>query len=502
MIDDMTNSGLYLLANILGSRVKFEKTRWRMKKVIKEHLPTLFGDQSCKDYDMALIKKLSQILKDPHNFRENCSNVVPVSQSHHVAVTKVLEGLEDMPFQTLCAMHRKLRGVQGGIPQLLPPKSGWTRDRLIEQVRKTCDKMLSELDEGDNLTSPLTKAMAVADLSFKLTTGYQNFPVMEFHQFSPEIEALHEEIINAIWFLKKVGSLELNDLQLLLDPNVKFQNRNFRTAIKKMLTEYLFECSEMETIPKMLRETLSIINKSCRGRSPKFFSKEEIEKEVECVLCVSSQTRQIVWDLLPAHEFDQEFADAYMEDLEESNFDEDEPQAENKIQTSCFYSNDSDDQVESTGESLMIESILPSSTTTENGSPHLSTPNRKLTDNSIEGSEPQKLTELYSGQLHGFGSSSCQESRFLHESQNKSENHFLKIQESCDETSLVAHRLIGRLLEEFSLIEGIDLDWSNRSYLRGGDLISEDPEGIERNLYLVEQLFKLQATMTNICVYC
>ncbi|KAK1394510.1 Serine/threonine-protein kinase TOUSLED [Heracleum sosnowskyi] len=48
------------------------------------------------------------------------------------------------------------------------------------------------------------------------------------------------------------------------------------------------------------------------------FSKEDIEKEVGCILSWGAHTKQIVWDLSVEHEFDYDFADSYMEDSEES----------------------------------------------------------------------------------------------------------------------------------------------------------------------------------------
>ncbi|KAF8393739.1 hypothetical protein HHK36_019937 [Tetracentron sinense] len=454
-----------------GSSVKFEKTRWKMKKYIKEYLPKILRDQNHKGRQMGLLKQLSQLLKDPHNFRENhVTLVTPISHSHCSAVTELLKGLEDMPFQTLNAMHRRLKGVRGGVPQLQPPRSGWNRNRLIKQVKMTWEKMLSEHDEGGELQVPLAKAMAVAGLSFKVTTGYQNPSLMEFHHFSPEIEALQNEILNAIWLLKeKVRSSELKDVLLLLDPDANFSNGVVRTSVRKMLIEYLFECSEMDSIPKSLLETLAMINRSSRSALSTCISKEEAEEELECVLSVSGQIKQIVWDLVPDHEFDQDFTDAYMEDLEESDDDENQLELSN-IQISKSHSHNSNDQVESIGESLQIDSILPTPTSNGNCSSELSLHNTRLNGKSIDGSKTEQFIGLDSGDLHVYGfSSSFQESSILHEKQNMKGNHYLSIQEVCDETSMVAHQLTGRLLEEFAQIEGLDLDRTERSYLRGGN---------------------------------
>ncbi|XP_010268262.1 PREDICTED: uncharacterized protein LOC104605271 [Nelumbo nucifera] len=496
MLDDLNNNALCLLANIVtGSTVKFEKTRWRMKRVIKEYLRKILRNKSCKVYNMEVIKKLSQVLKDPHNFQKKLRHMEPLSQSSRTAATKVLEGLEDMPFQALSAMRRKLRGIQGGIPQLKPPKSGWSRERLIEQVRKISNKMLSELGEADELQGPLAKAMAVADLSFKLTTRCQDSSIMKFCQFSPEIEALQREILNAIWMTKRVKSSELNEMLLLLDPKAESPNRSLRTGIRKMLIEYLFDCSDMDVIPKPLLETLDIINKSSRSTVHMHFSKEEIEEEIECVSSVSSQTRQIIWDLLPDHEFDQEFSDAYMEELEESDtdgYDDNEQQYPSEMKINQFYSNDTKGQAEGIGESREIDCTIPTTSAVLDGTVQFSLFNRNSNNGSTRGSEPEHLPKFNSADLHEVcSSSSNQELNCLNEMQNMTENKYLAIQEISDQTSLLAYKLIGHLLDEFSQIQDVNLDWSKRAYLRGGDFIPADSQVSEEMLVSSEDDMEL-----------
>ncbi|KAF5941416.1 hypothetical protein HYC85_019058 [Camellia sinensis] len=126
MLDDMTNNGLQLLAEILtGGSIKFGKTWWKMKKIIKECLPEVLGNLK-GNYKINIAEQLCQLLRNSHNFCRNCSPLLtPASQFYHAAATNVLDGLEDMPFQTLSAMHRKLRGIQGYVPQLQTSKSGW-----------------------------------------------------------------------------------------------------------------------------------------------------------------------------------------------------------------------------------------------------------------------------------------------------------------------------------------------------------------------------------------
>ncbi|XP_028092454.1 uncharacterized protein LOC114292646 isoform X6 [Camellia sinensis] len=495
MLDDMTNNGLQLIAEILtGGSIKFGKIRWKMKKIIKECLPEVLGNLK-GSYKINIAEQLCQLLRNSHNFRRNRSPLLtPASQSYHAAATKVLDGLEDMPFQTLSAMHRKLRGIQGYVPQLRTSKSGWGRSILIAQVRKSCMMMLSELGEENKLQEPLAKAMAVGGLWTKLIQGCPF--VTEFQQFSPEDEALQNEIAKAIWLLKeKVRFPELKNLQLLLDPKAELSNRSLQTAVKNLLTEYLFECSDMDTIPDYLLETLCIINRTSRTAPYRFFSKEEKEEEVEHVLNVSSQIKHILWDLLPEYEFDEDFADAYMEYLEESDDgddyddnDSDEKQEELFHQNNLFHPSELYGQTETIGETNPTNFGWAASTIKRNGSSLVLTPNRSL-DNMEENQfhvsvgnselrdyhvERQEPTVDPENPPDFVSLNFLCDRNFMHDELNMSRNQYLILQEACDKTSIVAYCLIGCVLDKLAQIEGLGLDTGDISYLRGDYSIRKD----------------------------
>ncbi|KAI9195982.1 hypothetical protein LWI28_020421 [Acer negundo] len=417
-LDALTNKGLFQVATLLtGGSIKFEKTQLQLKKIIRESLLKDTKNQN-HHWQKNVFKRLSLILDDQRNFRENCGKFLsPTFQSHGAAASMVLDGLEDLPFQALISIHRKLRGVQGVIPNLRCYRHGKSRAHVINQVRKISKKMLSELGKEDELQEPLAKAMAVAGLSLKLKPGCQNSSDLGFCQFSPEIKSLQNEIVKAIWLLKtKVRFRELKTVQNLLDPNSDVSNGSLRTAIKKMFIEYLFESSDMDTIPKSLLETLAMINRSSRTAPYKCLPKEEIEEEVECVLSVSAQTKQIVWDLLPDHEFDQDFADAYMEELEESDDGDDcdfdnggggssdgdiDNDVEIKNSQSCWFSSlESDDLAEGFGDSVAVNSELPIFATSGNGSCAHLTPGRRVSSDSVEKVEQEYLASVDSD-LHG-----------------------------------------------------------------------------------------------------
>lgn len=165
----MTNQGLPRFAEALtGGSVKFEKTRWKMKQIIKEYLSKVFSEQK-----NSLSENQSSILKNPRKYRwSNESRFIPDSDSYHVAVHKVLNVLEDLPIQTLSAMLRKLNCKKDSYtPQLTPKRSGRTRGKLMKELRKKCLKLLSKLNEGDSLQEPLAKSMEVASLDLKLIQG-------------------------------------------------------------------------------------------------------------------------------------------------------------------------------------------------------------------------------------------------------------------------------------------------------------------------------------------
>ncbi|GAV73536.1 hypothetical protein CFOL_v3_17020 [Cephalotus follicularis] len=424
-LDSLTNQGLYRIVMIFtGGSAGLEKTRKKMKKFIRESLPNNCRHHNDNLSQKEIYMKLSLLLNDPKNFRENCLPFMRLTfESHRVAATKLLDRLEDLPTQTLLAMHRNLRGVRGGI-QLKTQRHGWTREKLIHQVRKTSDVMLSELGKGDELQEPLSKAMAVAALSLELNGEGQDSSVNDFHQFSSELKSLQNEIVKAIYLLKtKVRFPELKTLKLLLDPNADVSNRCLRTAVRKMLTEYLFQCSNMHTLPNSLLEALAIINRSSRSAPHRRFPKGEIEEEVECILSVSAQAKQVLLDILPDYEFEHGYTDAYMEELEESDdgdgYDDGGGDDENddcqpetkKFKSSRSHSVDIDYSIESTGESMPVDSRAITPIASGSGHPPCLTPNMKIYGNFAEKLEHEHFTRVASDSCCNNSSSPFLESR-------------------------------------------------------------------------------------------
>lgn len=482
LLDIMTSEALCHVAEILTSgSTRFEKIRWKSRKIIKKCLGEFLRNQNCSQY-RKLTNQLSQLLKDPNNFlRNRVALSTCASRSHCAAVEKVLDGLGDLCSLTLHSMYRKLRGVKGYMPQLRPPKSGWGRDKLIDRVRKCCMEMISNVHEGDELPEPLVKAMAVASLAFKLKLGHHS--VQEFQHFSTGTEALQNEILNAITLLdlsRKVSISNLKKLQILLDPNAELSNKSLRPAIRNLLTEYLLECNDMESVPDCLSKSLDIICRGSRNAPHRSFTKVEVEDEVECVLSVSSQIKQIAWDLLPEHEFDQEFADAYVEDLEESDdgegWDDDKWQVEHP-QNSMFHLNDTNDQLEDVDETGSTNSEVSASRTIEGSRIGSLLPDERLNRyHVVDGPQidSTKSPEIVSSNF------SLGKANFMHDEQEMARNQFLAVQEACDKTSLVAYQFIGHLLNAFAQIEGLELHRDDVSYLRGFDSVLKTIQDLEK----------------------
>ncbi|KAL4308339.1 hypothetical protein GQ457_01G034960 [Hibiscus cannabinus] len=482
-LDALTNDGLRQIVMILsGGSGKFEKTRWKMKKVIKESSQWFLSSEGHDHKKKTDIMQLYKILNDPQYFRSNTmKSMTSTSQFHHAAAIHVLDRLEDLPLQALVAMDRKLRCVKS-MPELKTSERGQKRNRLIQKLNKTARKMLVDLDEVGKLQEPLAKALAVADLSLKLTTGCRNTSATSFHQFTPEIVSLQNDIVRAIWTLKtKARFPELKALKLVLDPDVEIATRSLRGAITNMLTEFLFECSDMDTIPKSLLEALSVINKDSRTLPQGHFVKDEIEEEVECILTVSAEMKQIFWDLLPDHELDEEFADAYGEELEESdddsciedtgNYGNDGKTMDEDLESCMSYSVDSierDEVIQDVKMEPEIGSGKDKSSKDINQLKNMveSHASKNRNCRSVErdeveqniGVDPENASTISSNFQSG-------NETFVDNKTSTHRNRYLAIQEACDEASLVAHNLIGRLLEKFAKECDMDLDWSDNLYL-------------------------------------
>ncbi|CAM8949885.1 unnamed protein product [Rhodiola kirilowii] len=475
-LDDISNTGLHLLAmHLTKAQYVHNKTRWKLKNIVQKYLRRM---QKCEgDHHLEECVRLSQVITNPCFFGKGKTFSFSSSyQSPSRKVQWVLGNLENFRSQVLLSMHRKLKGESGKMIHLEIHRSGWTRKRLIDRVKKICESRLAELEEGDELPHSISKAMAVTTLSMNLYPDIQNQNLADFYQFSLDIVALQNNITNAIWLInEKVRVSELRELQLLLGLDTNLPIKGLRSTIRKLLTVYLFECDDMDVIPKSLLDALSMINRSSRNVTQRYFLKDDIDEDVECMLDISAQAKQIILDFLPDHNYDLEFTDAYMEELQESS-ESDESDTDDALlfgsersPDNIFRINDSAEPAESIGDSIFIEK------------------NVSDIDPSISGSNTlikMGVVTDHTGATPGF---LCANSKAKNTAvdanvdeevdpteQSDSDNKYLCIQEACDETSLFAYKCIGRLLKECTRIQGSDLDPVDSSYLRGGHSVTEE----------------------------
>lgn len=492
VLDDLNNNGLCCLAIIVSrNSMEFVKTRPRMKEFIRRYLPYVLRESNHKYWK----DELMNLFMDSSNFRENRLSFTPPVQMEFATVSeclvsaagKVIERLDDMCKLTLQAMHRKLKGTMI-VPQIEIYPCTNSKKRLCKQVQKTCYRILSEQNEGDKLPMRLTKAMAVAVLSLKTQGRLVDCALPNFYHFPPEIEALQNQVLKAIQTVRKLHYRKLKHLQPILDPKAKIPMPVFRRATERLLVESLYECGDID-IPDSLLRAITFINMKSEVK------KEAVEEEIECVLDLSSQLRQIIWEMLPDHDIDCDFADAYMDDMRSENVNIDIELDDDgncsifdyhrmptcgdgrfgqldglQVDAPC-----SDD--ESVGDSRAAASIQLAST--RSGS--CCKASTIFNTRSTEEPESEQNLRMYLSDQHGVASISHLDlmSSSPHKAQTRYENQYLAKQEICDETSLVGHRLIGRLIEEFLLVEGADLNLHMRSYLRGGASFPADLQDAE-----------------------
>lgn len=511
LFDDFTNNGLYCLAKVLTEdSFSFEKTRPQMEKVIRKNLDFLQSIQ-CPSNLAEIQSQVSQLLGNQKNFRHPVKHLNVTLKCHRDVIMKVLDRLGDMPTLALSAMYRKLKVVCGYVPQLCPRRSGWSRDRLIQRVRMLCLEMIGHLGDSDALPEPLAKAMAVACLSSKLATGFPDVSLVRFTRFTPELEVVQNEIFKAIRLLgERIKKGKIKKVQHLLDPESTMDSKGVKSAIKNMLIEFLYECCDMDTIPNSLLDALSVINETSSRR---VFPKEVIEEQVEEILNMSAAIKQILLDHTRGDKFDEDFADAYMEELVESDDgdifddDDDEEEEEEEFLTDDIHGvqiklNDFNEEVQSTRDPEVgsCSSSLGDSSSSSSGAAKL------LSDDECMDTEPSASKMLFSTSSgkglsprdmpmldcddverqdvvrgksvdsNSHSGSSYLDRNPMSKDDKKSRIQYVAIQEVSDQASLALYRLMGQTMEELAKLEGLDLSSDDVSYLTGD---SSGPEHSE-----------------------
>ncbi|XP_020106796.1 uncharacterized protein LOC109723008 isoform X2 [Ananas comosus] len=527
MISDLSNDALCAVANtVTNNNLSFEKTRPRMKRIIKNYLPVFFSDSNVNS-NLVKIQQLWQVFSNPYNLRKKpLTLITPISPPLLSSIQKTLEGLEEMTLQELVAVNRKLRGVTV-VPQC-PPVIAGKRDLLIERVRKRSNKLIGRLEGRLYLPKQLAKALSVVQLSLKHKSRRVDISTSEFFPFSLETVALQNDILKALWLMPIVKHDEIKLLQPQLDPKAKVPMKSFRHALRKYLLEFLFQCDEIN-LPDEALGALAFINRKSR-RQPCIFAKEIREEEVEAVLNISCQLKAVISSLRPCISTDDECADAYFSGL---GIDEDRESNDFELCGNNYFMNsvDCDQQVYGSCSNDILEATADSrpaftdSFTNDDSFTQLSEAVRFLTGNVKVKTELQldadaetfdncsevskkpyaqyasqqtgsRIEMLREALTHGTAHitkkckleeddhvkvSSCpEESKEVYPKSdllrnvNQSET---EVQEICDETALLAHRLIGCMLDKFIQAEGREVDELARHYLRDGSSPLVDHQG-------------------------
>ncbi|KAI3851408.1 hypothetical protein MKW92_047430, partial [Papaver armeniacum] len=450
IIKSMSCTGLLRFANIVtGGSVSFEETCFKTSEIILEHLKKIPQNPKHRNHKR-FIEEVPKLLKNPSNFKitKDVQVVDPAYLSHHSAEKKIEQSIKEMDRPLLFAMLRRLKG------EVKEPKFGDTSEimyknksrlALAEKVVKLFKEERGKVRAGGELPIRLAKAMSVAVLGLIMKL---DDPKIYIPEFCGSAEGYKKEfkgdLLKCIRILNDTKLIVLADntvkeLRTTLDPisDPIVRPQQFQDAVKRWLIENLFEYSEFGKTPDPLKKTVKIINKAhekreeankeveivedlgAHDRQIVHQKREQANKEVEIVGDLSAQYKQIMLDKICDHNMEDDYNDAYSKDLEVYNYDE----YDDLLKDGGNHSD------ESVGESEADCSVLPESTSGE-----------EVGQDSSDGAgQEQKLV-----------------------------NKYLTIQKTCDERSLGAHGLIGRILEKLLDEEGAELDASKRLYLRGG----------------------------------
>ncbi|KAJ0977140.1 hypothetical protein J5N97_012614 [Dioscorea zingiberensis] len=475
-MNDLNNTALLLIADTVTlGKVSFERTRQQIKNIIKKYLVVVLTESNYKDR-LVLLNQLSQIFRNPNNFQgTQLTLFTPVHAPLLTSIDKLLGRLHEMSVHTLLVMNRKLKGAKY-IPQFPPVISiSCKKEVFKERVGKKCHQMVSKLKEGMDLPKPLAKALSVMLLFLKQETGRMDITISEFFPFSSKTMDLQDDILRALWSLRKVKYAELKAIQSLIDPAAKIPWKTFRTTLSKYLMECLFECDEIGVSEEALR-ILTAINRRSR-RQVCLISKEAKEEEIESVLNVSSQLKQFFSGILPESAVNEEGSQELESDgvIENNDFV--------LFEIGCHsYMDVLQHQPTSNNELKTTEDSLPS--------------HSSFMDQEAVTDKNPKQTSL----------AQDTDTNVLHAASKPVElrpNTSQVIQDICDETSLLSHKIIGHWLDKVMKLEGIQTYAVTRSYLRGEssqpvDLRGSDteeclgsPEGDEGPLILLQVVEEL-----------
>lgn len=471
-ISKLTYETLQTVASIVShNEVSFDKSRLAMEKIVKVHLTSYLANLDQND----ITCQLFNIFRNPCSYRSGSVKLVtPVSPQLLSAIHHALVGLDEMPMQPLVAMNMKIR------EKSCTPKFGLVarpsrRGRIIGAVRKRCNKILAELEEGNYLPKNLAKALSVVNLYQKQKLRSVDISQSEFFPFTKETISLQNDILNALWSLPQLKHDKLKLLHPMLDQDSKVESKHLKTALRNYLTECLFECDE-GSLPDEALRAIAFINRisGCQH----FVSTEEKEEvEVDAVLNLSSHLQALAHCCVEECSCGEDLIN-----LGNDNCNEDNDfilsgtsyfnlsSAKQQMQEPCCSSNIDTDVMR---EFCWSETV--GDTHNVSGAEYSGSKSEEIPRKSCLRTEDSGCIGHYSGN-EAVGSLMEPYADLSVDVNPLKKSRCSEIIGICDETSIVAHNLIGQIIDKWLLVENNEVDEPTRLHLGGGSQNPQDDD--------------------------
>ena len=283
--------------------------------------------------------------------------------------------------------------------------------------------------------------MSVVNLYRKKELKCMDISLLEFFPFSRHVISLQNDVMNALWSLEKMrhDTLKLLCPMLCYGSKEKREHTKFRITVRKYLLECLFECDEGK-LPEKALQVIAFFDRMS------MLTEERKEVEVESVLNLSSNLRAIgCYDVAgdPINDQLMNSGSACISDDQLINLDHDDRREDNDfVLTETNYFNFCPQQNidEPCSSNSLHNTAVVSSRDTEAAV--------SMMDSHLNKAVASVETASCSKDLH----------------------------ELCDETAVMAHKLIGQIIESSLRADTKEVDECTRGYLRGGS-VSQGPQG-------------------------
>ncbi|PKA62329.1 hypothetical protein AXF42_Ash016121 [Apostasia shenzhenica] len=473
-IDLLSNKSLCFLAQLVTkNKISFERSRSKLKEVIKDHFSHRLlasGDLA----SLAQLQELHEILENPSHLGGKQSILMATASSSPLtSISMALELLDSMPLRALTAVNRKLLGKKW-VPRFPPSKPGYQKKHLVNMIKARCGKLTGAVHNDSCMPQELVKALSVIYLFFQHKNACYDTLMPKFY-FSTETVRRQSDILKALSYLSELTSNQLKDLHSILGIKLENDATSFENDLKHYLLQCLFECDELD-VPVEVSDVLGIINKNPISSQLGICSEETIKEESEAVLNVSCQLMKI-WSKLPSDISPDDNASLGLEsdgdtqsidfELTESGYCSTFVKHEHQ-QKEVFCIND---EVETSGDSVPAAYCGCGNNSSGDVSP-------------LEASmKLGSLVELKEKQIDKQDSQSnfkeLMENFLPSPHQVLVDSRDIPINELCDVIGFVSYKLIGNMLDKFLRVEGHDIDVKTRHRKKGEAFRTKGFQGIE-----------------------